>query len=169
MLTESQRRAFRARQLLDSGKDPRETAREMGYTSVSGMLGAISLCEARMKRREEADPPKKETCEIKISQDAPVMALKADKPKMSPVARLYPMENGVITVPKGDVSVSWKPKVNTVFINVNNYRQAKWLPLYGEIFGGKRGLVKALRQIAEAATEAAALIEEEEYVDHHAR
>ena len=43
-LTKTQERALRAKQLLDSGMDPKEAARECGYKNVNGMMGAVALC-----------------------------------------------------------------------------------------------------------------------------
>ena len=178
MLTDGQRRALRARQLLDRGIDAREVARELGYTKVSGMLGSIALCEARLERdrkdmeaavktQEKAASKVKQTEEAK--HDAAPAAKREELPKTSPVAHLYPVENGMVTIRKDHVSVTWKPVVGTLFINIHAYKGPKWLPLYGNLLGGREGIARALRQIAEAATEAAALLEEEEHVDHHAR
>lgn len=51
-MTPSQMRAMRAKQLLDSGRDAHEVAKELGYTKVSAMLGAISLCSRKIERDE---------------------------------------------------------------------------------------------------------------------
>lgn len=217
MLTDAQRRAMRARQLLDSGRDAREVARELGYTKVSGMLGAIALCSRKIERDEkkilqmiEEDPPKvvskivtedgvraepvflndrtladllKEGHADPVGEPGPegepgkgVIPMPREEhqkahfyPRTSPVAHLYPVENGMVTIKKDQISITWKPSVSTVHINVNAYKGPKWLPLYGNLLGGRAGLASVMRQIAEAATQAAALLEEEEHVDHYAR
>lgn len=148
-MTPSQMRAMRAKQLLDSGRDAKEVAKELGYTKVSAMLGAISLCSRAIEREE------KKVAEI----------CKEEFPRTSPIAHLYPVENGIVTIGKELCSVTYKPDVGTAFINLKAYH--KYLPLYNNLLGGKEGMAAVLRQIAEAATEAAALIEEEDYVDHH--
>ena len=202
MLTDGQRRALRARQLLDSGKDAREVARELGYARVNAMLGAITLCELCLDKKRKAMEEATKTQEKEVQacvaykeipgqvhadppgQDGPpgepgvphgamIPMTRKDHfeahhyPKTSPVSHLYPIENGIISIRKDQISVTWKPSVSTVFINIHAYK--KWMPLYGNLLGGREGLARALRQIAEAATEAAALLEEEEHVDHHAR
>ncbi|MBQ7885372.1 MAG: hypothetical protein IJ313_00600 [Clostridia bacterium] len=192
-MTPSQTRAMRAKQLLDSGREPAEVARELGYTKVSAMSGAISLCSRAIEREEKKMLEIcRETSRIDLLAEGP--ALIADKraddisacekpkstmaamiheehqeahfyPRTSPVAHLYPVENGIVTIGKALCSVTYKPDVGTAFINLKSYR--KWMPLYRNLLGGSEGLASTLRQIAEAATEAAALIEEENYVDHH--
>lgn len=185
MLTDGQRRALRARHLLDSGKDAREVARELGYARVNAMLGAITLCEIGLEKKrkamEEATKPQDKAEQLHAAYKEMPGQVHADPPghdgtpgpsskeipKTSPVSHLYPIENGIVSIRKDQISVTWKPSVSTVFINIHAYK--KWMPLYGNLLGGREGLARALRQIAEAATEAAALLEEGEHVDHHAR
>ena len=78
MLTPTQKRAMRAKALLDSGMDVREAARECGYKNVNGMMGAIALClrklpeadqQAEMERMQEAETQKCTQCETACTDD----------------------------------------------------------------------------------------------------
>lgn len=219
-MTPSQKRAMRAKQLMDSGKTAEEVARELGYTKVSGMLGAISLCSRAIEREEKRvlemiaeDPPKVVSkvvsedgmrAELVFHTDEPVLDLLADghadpvgelgpegqagegepNPAYSPqaiarlaamysgqgepTAKVYPVENRIVAIRRPNTWVSIKMDEMQVRINVtSNYGVNRWLALYGKHIG-KEALVQTLREIAEATTEAAALIEEAGYVDHHA-
>lgn len=46
--------AMRAKEMLDAGTEPRDVAAEVGYKTVSGMLGAISLYDKRPGMAQEA-------------------------------------------------------------------------------------------------------------------
>lgn len=54
--------AMRAKEMLDAGTEPRDVAAAVGYKTVSGMLGAISLYDKRAGMAQEAR---------KAAQDAP--------------------------------------------------------------------------------------------------
>lgn len=160
MLTESQKRALRAKELLDmSGANPKQVARECGYTSVNAMLGAIAMCDGL---REEQSPSPTKGKAYRASSLTPT----TDGVELK--ATLYPVESGKIIVRKPDISISYRPggKIGpTVHINdVSGERRSghpRWLALVGKDVGGKPGIVRMLRQISEAASECAALIEDE--------
>lgn len=46
--------AMRAKEMLDAGTEPRDVAAAVGYKTVSGMLGAISLYDKRAGMAQEA-------------------------------------------------------------------------------------------------------------------
>lgn len=46
--------AMRAKEMLDAGAEPRDVAAAVGYKTVSGMLGAISLYDKRTGMAQEA-------------------------------------------------------------------------------------------------------------------
>lgn len=46
--------AMRAKEMLDAGAEPRDVAAAVGYKTVSGMLGAISLYDKRAGMAQEA-------------------------------------------------------------------------------------------------------------------
>lgn len=159
-MTPSQMRAMRARQLLDSGRDAHEVAREMGYTKVSGMLGAIAICEKKFERD-------KEKVLQKIAQE-PDMSMTADAAEQT-TATLYPVQSGLIKIggPLGYVTI--KPSAGTVHLNVpTTSGGSRWLMLSGRQLGKDR-LLTALKEIGSAIGEAVSLIEEGTIdVDHHA-
>lgn len=244
-MTPSQMRAMRAKQLMDSGKTAEEVARELGYKTVNGMLGAIVLCSRKIERDEKkilqminekpAEVIRKEVtedgvrAELVFHTDEPVLDLLADghadpvgepgaegpagegepnpayslqavtreahaamhdgyradvvvvdemhelcsakrlrEAEVKPTAKVYPVENRIVAIRRPNTWVSIKMDEMQVRINVtSNYGVNRWLALYGKHIG-KEALVQTLREIAEATTEAAALIEEAGYVDHHA-
>lgn len=244
-MTPSQKRAMRAKQLLDSGKDANEVARELGYTKVSAMLGAIALCSRKIERDEKkiqqmisekpAEVIRKEVTEDGVKavlvfpenqtlidfltdghadpggepgpegpagegEPNPAYSLLAAtreqhaamhdgyrsdvvivdethelcpekrlrEAEVKPTAKVYPVENRIVAIRRPNTWVSIKMDEMQVRINVtSNYGVNRWLALYGKHIG-KEALVQTLREIAEATTEAAALIEEAGYVDHHA-
>ena len=150
MLTESQKRALRARAMLDAGGygTPKEIARECGYTSVNAMLGAIAMVDGLCEEKPDPAP--------------------APAPAVTPAVKLYPVKYGLIRIEKADVSISYRPDGKsgpTVHINNELCKRitgrANWLALVGKDVGGKEVLAGMLRQIAEAVTECAALIEDE--------
>lgn len=148
MLTESQKRALRAKALLDSGMDAREAARIAGYKGVNGMMGAIALCSKSVQKKEAV---------FDGSLRSP-----------DPSVKLYPVEDGMIWFRKEDIAISYRPSGKngpTVHINdESGYRRSghpRWMALVGKDIGGKPALARALRQISEAASECAALIEDE--------
>lgn len=148
MLTESQKRALRAKALLDSGMDAREAARIAGYKGVNGMMGAIALCSKSVQKKEAV---------FDGSLRSP-----------DPSVKLYPVEDGMIWVRKEDITVSYRPQSNvgpTVHINDEMYKRRtghpKWLAIVGKDTGDKAAIASLLRQISEAASECAALIEDE--------
>ena len=148
MLTESQKRALRAKTLLDSGMDAREAARIAGYKGVNGMMGAIALCSKSVQKKEAV---------FDGSLRSP-----------DPSVKLYPVEDGMIWVRKEDITVSYRPQSDvgpTVHIDDKaSYRRnghPRWLALVGKDIGGKPGIIRMLRQISEACAECAALIEDE--------
>lgn len=160
MLTESQKRALRAKTLLDmGGHDPKMVARECGYTSVSAMLGAIVMCDGIPASHTPAEKPLR-TRAVTREQDSPE--------GKTMTMTIYPVEDGKIWIRKQDISVSYRPnskKGPTVHINDEYCRRTsgytKWIAFVGNECGGKAGLACILRQIAAAASECAALIEDE--------
>ena len=172
MLTESQKRALRAKTLLDmGGHDPKTVARECGYTSLNAMLGAIAMCDGL---RESA--PAGGTSSVTADAATPSPKGKAYRASsLTPTtdgvelkATIYPVESGKIIIRKPDISISYRPggKIGpTVHINdVSGERRSghpRWLALVGKAVGGKPGIIRMLRQISEAASECAALIEDE--------
>lgn len=173
MLTESQKRALRAKTLLDmGGHDPKMVARECGYTSVNAMLGAIAMCDGL---RENA-PAAAGTSSVTADAATPSPKGKAYRTSsLTPTtdgvrlkATIYPVENGIIWFRKEDIAISYRPGGEigpTVHINdVFGERRSGhlgWLALVGKDVGGKPGIIRMLRQISEAASECAALIEDE--------
>lgn len=149
MLTESQKRALRAKALLDNGMDAREAARIAGYKNVNGMMGAIALCSKNVQKKEAV---------FDGSLRSP-----------DPSVRVYPVENGLIKIggPLGYVTI--KPSAGTVHLNVpTTSGGSRWLMLSGRQLGRDR-LITALKEIAGAIGEAVSLIEEGTIdVDHHA-
>ncbi len=160
MLTESQKRALRAKALLDmGGHDPKTVARECGYTSVNAMLGAIAMCDGL---REEQSPSPTKRKAYRTSSLTPT----TDGAELK--ATVYPVESGKIIIRKEDITISYRPsgrKGPTVHISddVGCCRSGhpRWLALVGKDIGGKTVLARMLRQISEAASECAALIEDE--------
>ena len=195
-MTPSQMRAMRAKQLLDSGRDAHEVAKELGYTKVSAMLGAISLCSRKIERDEvklsdlfgktlnvvkkEVDPDGLRA-QIVIADEMPKANLLADNMQAvskkehaemhgfrKPAAKLYPMENGIMKIGGALGYVTIKPDVHTVHLNVPTTSGGnRWLMLSGRQLGRDR-LLAALKELAGAINEAVGLIEEGIIdVDHH--
>ena len=160
MLTESQKRALRAKALLDTvGANPKQVARECGYTSVNAMLGAIAMCDGL---REEQSPSPTKGKVYRAASLTPT----TDGAELK--ATVYPVESGKIIIRKEDITISYRPsgrKGPTVHISddVGCCRSGhpRWLALVGKDIGGKTVLARMLRQISEAASECAALIEDE--------
>ena len=160
MLTESQKRALRAKALLDTvGANPKQVARECGYTSVNAMLGAIAMCDGL--REEQGSTPTKGKA-YRAARLTPT----TDGAELK--ATVYPVESGKIIIRKEDITISYRPsgrKGPTVHISddVGCCRSGhpRWLALVGKDIGGKTVLARMLRQISEAASECAALIEDE--------
>ena len=78
------------------------------------------------------------------------------------------MESGKIIIRKEDITISYRPsgrKGPTVHISddVGCCRSGhpRWLALVGKDIGGTKVLARRLRQISEAASECAVLIEDE--------
>lgn len=196
-MTPSQMRAMRAKQLMDSGKTAEEVARELGYKTVNGMLGAIVLCSRKIERdeaklgdlfsktitctRKEADQDGLRA-QIVIVDEAPRMDLLEDNLQAmgtkehaemhgfgKPAAKLYPMENGIMKIGGALGYVTIKPGVGTVHLNVPTTSGGnRWLMLGGRQLGLDR-LLAALKELAGAINEAVGLIEEGIIdVDHHA-
>lgn len=182
-MTPSQTRAMRAKQLLVSGRDAHEVAKEMGYTKVSAMLGAITLCSRKIERDEEKlddlfgktlTITKKEVepdglraqivivDEMSTIKPMPMVTAKAN-------AKIYPMENGIMKIGGELGYVTIKPDVGTVHLNVPTTRGgSRWLMLNGRQLGRDK-LITALKEIAGAIGETLGLIEEGIIdVDHHA-
>ena len=170
MLTESQKRALRAKALLDIGgvnASPKQVARVCGYTSVNAMLGAIMMCDGIPAISRE------EHTERHPFFEKPLRTRAVTHEESSPEGRtltmaVYPVESGKIIIRKPDISISYRPggKIGpTVHINdVSGERRSghpRWLALVGKDVGGKPGIIRMLRQISEAASECAALIEDE--------
>lgn len=161
MLTESQKRALRARAMLDAGGygTPKKIARECGYTSVNAMLGAIAMCDGLREEQSPSPTTGKAYSASSLTPTTDGVELKAT---------IYPVENGIIWFRKEDIAISYRPSGKngpTVHINdETGYRRSghpRWMALVGKDVGGKTALVRMLRQISEAATECAALIEDE--------
>lgn len=186
MLTESQKRALRAKALLDvGGANPKQIAQECGYTSVNAMLGAIAMCDGipashtpaakpdiqAMTREEHAKRhPFREKNRDSAAKSSVYksVSLTPTSDGVTLKATLYPVEEGIIWIKKPDITVSYRPESSagpTVHINDEMYRRRtgrpKWLALVGKDAGSKEAIVDLLRQIAEAANECAALIEDE--------
>lgn len=177
MLTESQKRALRAKTLLDmGGHDPKTVARECGYTSVNAMLGAIAMCDGIPASHTPAEKPEMQGMTREEHAKRHPFSGKAYKSSsLTPTtdgvelkATIYPVESGKIIIRKPDISISYRPggKIGpTVHINdVSGERHSghpRWLALVGKDVGGKPGIVRMLRQISEACAECAALIEDE--------
>lgn len=180
MLTESQKRALRAKALLDmGGANPKQVARECGYTSVNAMLGAIAMCDGIPASHTPAEKPEMQAMtgeehekrhpflEKRLRTRA--VTREQDSPEGKTMTMtIYPVESGKIIIRKPDISISYRPdgKIGpTVHINdVSGERRSghpRWLALVGKDVGGKPGIVRMLRQISEAASECAALIEDE--------
>lgn len=79
-MTKREEMAARADELLKSGEDPRTVAAEVGYRTVRGMLGAISLVRNRQDRSRAAQEsehpaqdatPEAERAETEAAQDMP--------------------------------------------------------------------------------------------------
>lgn len=195
-MTPSQMRAMRAKQLLDSGRDAHEVAKELGYTKVSAMLGAISLCSRKIERdeaklndlfsktitctRKEADQDGLRA-QIVIADETPRVDLleenlqavsRKEHAEMlgfrKPAAKLYPMENGIMKIGGALGYVTIKPDVGTVNLNVPTTSGGnRWLMLGGRQLGRDR-LLAALKDLAGAINETIGLIEEGIIdVDHH--
>ena len=182
MLTESQKRALRAKTLLDmGGHDPKTVARECGYTSVNAMLGAIAMCDGLQEEkspfparasvqavaREEHAKMHGARKGVKIVDEMPPAKLMREA-VFNPKVKVYPVESGIIWFRKEDIAISYRPSGKngpTVHINdESGYRRSghpRWMALVGKDIGGKPALARALRQISEAASECAALIEDE--------
>ena len=170
MLTESQKRALRAKALLDIGgvnASPKQIARECGYTSVNAMLGAIAMCDGIQAISREEHEKKHSFFE------KPLRTRAVTHEESSPEGRtltmtIYPVENGTIWFRREDIAISYRPSGKngpTVHINdETGYRRSghpRWMALVGKDVGGKPGIIRMLRQISEAASECAALIEDE--------
>lgn len=171
MLTESQKRALRAKALLDmGGANPKQVARECGYTSVNAMLGAIAMCDGipemqAMTREEHAKrhpflEKRLRTRSVTREHDSPE--------GKTMTMTIYPVEDGMIWIRKEDIAVSYRPQSNvgpTVHINDEMYKRrtghSKWLAIVGKDTGDKAAIASLLRQISEATSECAALIEDE--------
>ena len=180
MLTEGQKRALRAKALLDmGGHDPKTVARECGYTSVNAMLGAIMMRDGL--REEQSPSPTKAVMQVMSREEhAKKHPFREEQIPISAKAKIYPVENGIIWFRKEDIAISYRPSGKngpTVHINdETGYRRSghpRWIALVGKDIGGKTALVRMLRQISEAALECAGLIEDElrggkRDVDHHA-
>ena len=243
-MTPSQMRAMRAKQLMDSGKDANEVARELGYKTVNGMLGAIALCSRKIERDEKkilqmisekpeevirkevtedgvkavlvfpenqtlidfltdghADPVGEPGSEGPAGEGEPNPAYslqavtreahtamhdgyRADvvivdemhelrsakrlrEAEVKPTAKIYQVDKGVITIRKDTIWASLKTDEMQARINIWGKEKPRWLALYGKHMGNE-AMIRALREIAEAAGELADLIEEGAYVDHHA-
>ena len=177
MLTESQKRALRAKVLLDSGTDPRQAAKECGYTSVNAMLGAVMMCDGIQampaEEHEKAHGFRETKPGLAPKKRAPIKTRMVTHEEASPAgktltAAIYPVESGKIIIRKNDIAVSYRPEGKsgpTVhIIDETGYRHSghpRWLALVGKDMGGKTAMVRVLRQISEAALECAALIEDE--------
>lgn len=180
MLTESQKRALRAKTLLDmGGHDPKTVARECGYTSVNAMLGAIAMCDGIPASHTPAEKPEMQAMtreehekrhpflEKRLRTRA--VTREHDSPEGKTMTMtIYPVENGIIWFRKEDIAISYRPSGKngpTVHINdESGYRRSghpRWMALVGKDIGGKPALARALRQISEEASECAALIEDE--------
>ena len=180
MLKESQKRALRAKTLLDmGGHDPKTVARECGYTSVNAMLGAIAMCDGIPASHTPAAKPdiqamtREEHAKRHPFLEKRLRTRVVTHEESSPEGRtltmtIYPVENGTIWFRREDIAISYRPggKIGpTVHINdVSGERRSghpRWLALAGKDVGGKPGIIRMLRQISEAASECAALIEDE--------
>lgn len=166
MLTESQRRALRAKRLLDmGGHDAKAVARECGYVSVNAMLGAISLCDGL--REEQTVSPTKAAMQAVTREEHAKRHLFREEQSPSPTkATIYPVESGKIIIRKDDIVVSYRPESDkgpTVHISdETGFRRTghpRWLALVGKDIGGRMALARVLRQISEATLECAKLIE----------
>lgn len=193
MLTDGQKRALRARTLLDSGMSAKDVAKKCGYTSVNGMLGAISLADARIKKNEAVFDGSLRSPDIRPAESSMIACTPeehvqkhegfrnlthADRTKVQ--TKFFTVEHGTIIIRKDDVTVSYRPDGlvgPTVHIIDEVYRRktgkAKWFGIVGRDVGGKAKVAAIMRQISEAAAECAALIEDElrggeRDVDHHA-
>lgn len=180
MLTESQKRALRARALLDMvGANPKQVARECGYTSVNAMLGAIAMCDGIPASYTPAEKPAMQAMTreehakrhpfLEKRLRTRVVTREQDSPEGKTLTMtIYPVESGKIIIQKEDITISYRPsgrKGPTVHISddVGCCRSGhpRWLALVGKDIGGKTVLARMLRQISEAASECAALIEDE--------
>lgn len=239
-MTPSQMRAMRAKQLLDSGKTAEDVARELGYKTVNGMLGAISLCSRKIERDEKkilqmisekpAEVIRKEVTEDGVKavlvfpedrtlvdfltdghadpvgepgqegtagegEPNPAYSLQAvtreahaamhdgyrhdvviadeihsanrlREAEFKPTAKIYQVDKGIITIRKDTIWASLKTDEMQARINIWGKEKPRWLALYGKHMGSE-AMIRALREIADAAGELADLIEEGAYVDHH--
>ena len=155
MLTDSQKRALRAKSMLDAGGygTPKQIARELGYTSVNGMLVAIAMVDGLYEKA----PAAAQTSSLTLEQDGPRIK-----------ATMYPVEDGFIWIRRPDISISYRTESDvgpTVHINNELHRRrtgkTKWFALVGKDIGGREALASMLRQLADVANECAALIEDE--------
>ncbi len=180
MLTESQKRALRAKAMLDMGGiSPKQVARECGYTNVNGMLGAIMMCDG-LREEQSPSPTKAVMQAVSREEHAKKHTVQEEQIPVSAKAKIYPVESGKIIIRKADVAISYRPESRigpTVHISdeagERNSGHPRWLTLVGKDVGGKPAIVRILRQISEAALECADLIEDElrggkRDVDHHA-
>lgn len=183
MLTEGKKRALRANTLINSGMDAKEVAKKCGYKNVNGMLGAISLNlpdnqpAARMAACTAEEHAQKHNGlrTNHTTADETPRSRRICEDEFKPSAKVYPVKEGLIIIAREMATVTYKPEKRTVHIHNNLCKNPSWLAFAGnDAIGGKVALVKALRQVSEAAAECAALIEGElrggeQDVDHHAR
>lgn len=91
-MTKREEMAARADELLKAGEDPRTVAAEVGYRTVRGMLGAISLVRNRQDRSRAAqgpehpaqEAPTPERAETAAAQDMPRTACASGATRQEP-------------------------------------------------------------------------------------